>query len=111
MKREEYDALVKRVEAYAAAHPAAYAMRVVLLAALGYVYAGLMLLVAFAVLAGVSFLTFCVSHLHFCSPPMSIAMLAGPLLVWWLVLRVRFPASGGFGLSAGDCGGLCVWVA
>src|SRR5213592_4015927 len=101
MKREQYDALVKRVEAYAAAHPAAYAMRVVLLAALGYVYAGLMLLVAFAVVAGVSWLTFRASHSQFSPLLMTIAVLGATLLVTGRVLWVRFPAPGGVRLRAG----------
>src|SRR5437764_13112311 len=95
MKREQYDALVKRVEAYAAAHPAAYAMRVVLLAALGYVYAGLMLLVAFAVVAGVSWLTFRASHSQFSPLLMPIAALRATRLLTARGLRLRFPAPGG----------------
>jgi len=110
MKREQYDALVKRVEAYAAAHPAAYAMRVVLLAALGYVYAGLMLLVAFAVVAGVSWLTFRASHSQFSPLLMTIAVLGATLLVTGRVLWVRFPAPGGVRLRAGDGPGLVALV-
>src|SRR5438094_9402064 len=110
MKREQYDALVKRVEAYAAAHPAAYAMRVVLLAALGYVYAGLTMLVAFAVVAGVSWLTFPTSHSPFSPLLMTIAVLGATLLVTGRVLRVRFPAPGGVRLRAGDGPGLVALV-
>src|SRR5437867_2367696 len=110
MKREQYDALVKRVEAYAAAHPAAYAIGVVLLAALGYVYAGLMLLVAFAVVAGVSWLTFRASHSQFSPLLMTIAVLGATLLVTGRVLWVRFPAPGGVRLRAGDGPGLVALV-
>src|SRR5205809_1045224 len=103
MKREQYDALVKRVEAYAAAHPAAYAMRVVLLAALGYVYAGLMLLVAFAVVAGVSWLTFRASHSQFSPLLMTIAVLGATLLVTAGSCGCAFrrPAESGCALGTG----------
>src|SRR5207249_1332097 len=80
----------------------ANAMRVVLLAALGYVYAGLMLLVAFAVVAGVSWLTFRASHSQFSPLLMTIAVLGATLLVTGRVLWVRFPAPGGVRLRAGD---------
>src|SRR6184192_4184879 len=94
MKREQYDALVKRVEAYAAAHPAAYAMRVV----------------AFAVVAGVSWLTFRASHSQFSPLLMTIAVLGATLLVTGRVLWVRFPAPGGVRLRAGDGPGLVALV-
>ncbi|HKQ52757.1 MAG TPA: M48 family metallopeptidase [Pyrinomonadaceae bacterium] len=53
MKQEEFDALVKRLEGYARAHPASYKLRVGLLAALGYGYILLVLAVLVALFVAV----------------------------------------------------------
>src|SRR2546430_10952146 len=51
MTREQYHALVERVEEYARRHPEAYKIRLGLLALFGYAYIWLMLAVIAAVLA------------------------------------------------------------
>src|SRR5260370_7568892 len=62
MKHDQYAALVKRVEAYAAAHPTAYTTRVALLAAAGYGFAGFMMLVIVAIFSGMGWLMLRASH-------------------------------------------------
>lgn len=51
MTREDYEALVQRLEGYARAHPDRYAVRVGVLAGLGYVYVWLVLAIATGLLA------------------------------------------------------------
>src|SRR5438093_5043827 len=52
MSRERFDALVARLEGFARAQPRGYRLRVGLLAALGYAYIFLVLLLVLALLAG-----------------------------------------------------------
>lgn len=52
MTHEAYEALVQRLEAYARTHPGSYAVRVGVLAGLGYGYVWLVLLLATALLVG-----------------------------------------------------------
>ncbi|HEY6109835.1 MAG TPA: M48 family metallopeptidase [Gemmatimonadales bacterium] len=51
MTREDYEALVQRLEGYATAHPDRYAVRVGVLAGLGYAYVWLVLAIATGLLA------------------------------------------------------------
>jgi Zn-dependent protease with chaperone function len=97
MNKEQFDALVKRLEGYARSHPAGYKLRVGLLAALGYGYiflvlAALVALIVFLVTAAtVNFLA-----LKF----------AWILLVFaWVILRslwVKLPAPQGLELRRED---------
>src|SRR5207249_12018112 len=91
MTREQYHALVERVEEYAQRHPEAYKIRLGLLALFGYAYIWLMLAVIAAVLALLVLLAETLSG----GAVMALLKLGWPLVVLAsAILRalwVRFP--------------------
>jgi Zn-dependent protease with chaperone function len=110
MRHEQYAALVKRVEAYAAAHPAAYATRVVLLAAAGYGFAGFMMLVIVAIFSGMGWLVSRVSHDPVMGIVWPIVVLGVALAVIGRVFWVGFATPSAVPLRARDAPGLIALV-
>jgi Zn-dependent protease with chaperone function len=104
MEIEEFDALVARLEAYAASHAAAYKARVALLAILGYFYVVAVVLVAVLVIAGLVALALS-SRLFLLAGKLALPAAA---LAWvsfralWSSVRLRFPAPKGRELHAAE---------
>jgi len=102
MTREQYHALVERVEEYARRHPEAYKIRLGLLALFGYAYIWLMLAVIAAVLALLVLLAETLSG----GVVMALLKLGWPLLVLaYGILRalwVRFPRPEGIEIVRRD---------
>ena len=102
MTREQYHALVERVEEYARRHPEAYKIRLGLLALFGYAYIWLMLAVIAAVLALLVLLAETLSG----GVVMALLKLGWPLVVLaYAILRalwVRFPRPEGIEIVRRD---------
>src|SRR5215212_345121 len=98
MTHEEYIEMVRRLEEFAGREPKKYAMRVGLLAALGYAYVIL-------VLAAVAALIYLLFWLSFLGGSFNVAVIKFGwvlLMLAWVVLRalwVRMPAPEGIGLT------------
>jgi len=110
MKHEQYAALVKRVEAYAAEHPTAYTTRVALLATAGYGFAGLMLLVVFAIMSAMGWLMLRVSHDRVMGIVWPIVVFGVALAVLGRMFWVGFVTPSAVPLRARDAPGLIALV-
>ncbi|MET0487531.1 MAG: Zn-dependent protease, partial [Candidatus Rokuibacteriota bacterium] len=110
MTNERFAALVQRLEREAAAHPAAYRLRVRLLAYLGYLYIGTVLA---AVGAGLLFLGYLFT-LHLTGATWIIAKVGWVLLLFAVIivraLFVRFPPPDGIALERRQAPALFVLV-
>ena len=98
MEPEQFEALVRRLETYARAHPRRYKLRVALLAGLGYAY---LLLVLVALLVATGLLAFALRAAAFWAVKLAIPLLAlmGAVL---RALWVKMPDPEGIPLKPSD---------
>src|SRR5271167_4520804 len=98
MEQEQFEALVRRLETYARAHPRRYKLRVALLAGLGYIY---LLLVLVALFVATGLLVFALRSAAFWAIKLAIPLLAlmGAVL---RALWVKMPSPEGVPLKPLD---------
>ncbi len=106
MNRDEYQAMIRRLEAKSAASPAAYRKSVALFAAVGYAYfLGLFAMNALLALMGIAIFCALVASGGFAGLRIVLVLVAGCGVVAWLMARallVRFPKPEGIYLRPDD---------